>query len=63
MHTNTVDRMNEMLKKSVRSRGNGALGCFDEERKDRPKFSGEVVNGLKIVNSEGNPLKQLSEDL
>ena len=56
VHTKTVERMNEMLKKAVRSRGNGTLGCFDEERKDRPKFSEEVVNDLKIGNSGRNPL-------
>ena len=58
VHTNTVERMNEMLKKAVQSRRNGTLGCLDEERKDRPKFSGELVNDLKIGNSAGNPLRR-----
>ena len=33
VHSNTVERMNEMLKRAVRSHGNGTLVCFDEERK------------------------------
>ena len=47
VHTNTVERMSEILKKAVRSRGNGTLGYFDEERKDDPVGMGPLGTLMK----------------
>ena len=64
VHTQTAERMNGMLKKEVRIRGNGTLGSGVEARDNRLKFAGEVVNGkLKRGEQDGHALRRLFQDV